>query len=60
MIIQPGFPWCRKNQEFPDFGTDTQSAIAAGVQQGIVFELNGYIHLFERQIPGMQVRDHRW
>jgi type III pantothenate kinase len=45
-------PYVRKNAGFPDFGTDTQSAIAAGVQQGIIFELNGYIHLFESRYPG--------
>jgi type III pantothenate kinase len=45
-------PLVRKNNGFPDFGTDTQSAIAAGVQQGIIFELNGYIHMFEARYPG--------
>ncbi len=45
-------PLVRKNTDFPDFGTDTQSAITAGVQQGIIFELNGYIQLFESRYPG--------
>jgi type III pantothenate kinase len=45
-------PLVRKNAGFPDFGTDTQSAIAAGVQQGIIFELNGYIQLYESRYPG--------
>lgn len=45
-------PLVRKNASFPDFGTDTQSAISAGVQQGIVFELNGYIQLYESRYPG--------
>jgi type III pantothenate kinase len=45
-------PLVRKNAGFPDFGTDTQSAITAGVQQGIIFELNGYIQLFESRYPG--------
>jgi type III pantothenate kinase len=45
-------PLVRKDSGFPDFGTDTQSAIAAGVQQGIIFELNGYIHLYESRYPG--------
>jgi type III pantothenate kinase len=45
-------PLVRKNSGFPDFGTDTQSAIVAGVQQGIILELNGYIHLFEGRYPG--------
>jgi type III pantothenate kinase len=45
-------PLIRKNASFPDFGIDTQSAITAGVQQGIIFELNGYIQLFENRYPG--------
>jgi len=45
-------PLIRKNASFPDFGMDTQTAIAAGVQQGIIFELNGYIQLFESRYPG--------
>jgi len=45
-------PLVRKNNSFPDFGTDTHSAIAAGVQQGIILELNGYIQLFESRYPG--------
>jgi type III pantothenate kinase len=45
-------PLVRKSTSFPDFGTDTQSAIAAGVQQGIILELNGYIQWFESRYPG--------
>ncbi len=39
-------PRLQKNPDFPVFGHDTNSAIEAGVQQGIVHELNGYIHSF--------------
>jgi type III pantothenate kinase len=45
-------PLVRRNLNFPDFGTDTQSAIVAGVQQGIILELNGYMQLFESRYPG--------
>jgi len=45
-------PLVRKNTNFPEFGMDTQTAIAAGVQQGIIFELNGYMQLFEGRYPG--------
>jgi type III pantothenate kinase len=45
-------PLVRKNTKFPEFGTDTQSAITAGVQQGIIFELNSYMQLFESRFPG--------
>ena len=31
------------------FGDDTQSAITAGVQMGILFEISGYIHQFMQQ-----------
>lgn len=37
---------------FPEFGNGTRTAIAAGVQQGILFELNGYLERFENQYPG--------
>jgi type III pantothenate kinase len=47
-------PLVRKNASFPEFGTDTLSAIAAGVQQGIIFELNGYIQWFETRYPGFK------
>ncbi len=45
-------PLVRKNAGSPDFGTDTQTAITAGVQQGIIHELNGYIQHFESRYPG--------
>jgi type III pantothenate kinase len=40
-------PMVREDSNYPEFGYDTQTAIAAGVQQGIIHELNGYITLFE-------------
>ncbi|HEX2396371.1 MAG TPA: type III pantothenate kinase [Bacteroidales bacterium] len=47
-------PLVTKDSAFPAFGTDTRSAIAAGVQQGIIFELNGYISDFSKQYPACE------
>ncbi len=45
-------PLVEADETFPEFGSDTRTAIAAGIQQGIIFELNGYISLFEKRYPG--------
>jgi type III pantothenate kinase len=45
-------PLVRKDRNYPEFGMDTQTAIAAGVQQGIIFELNAYINWFESRYDG--------
>ena len=39
-------PLVVRDVNFPFFGTDTQSAIVAGVQQGIVFEIDRYMEEF--------------
>jgi type III pantothenate kinase len=44
-------PLAHKNKDFPVLGKDTQSAIITGVQQGIIYELNGYITDFENRYP---------
>jgi len=44
-------PLVGEDNGYPEFGNDTQTAIAAGVQQGIIHELNGYISLFESRYP---------
>jgi type III pantothenate kinase len=44
-------PLIEKDNRYPEFGIDTNSAIAAGVQQGILFELNGYMSRFEEKYP---------
>lgn len=36
-------------------GTDTESAIRAGVQNGIIFELDGYINEQKKRYPRLQV-----
>jgi type III pantothenate kinase len=44
-------PLVKKDPEYPEFGFSTNSAIAAGVQEGIIFELNGYLIRFEEHYP---------
>jgi type III pantothenate kinase len=44
-------PLVEKDNDFPAFGSDTRTAIVAGVQEGIIFELNGYIDKFVNQYP---------
>jgi type III pantothenate kinase len=44
-------PMVEADSTFPRYGTDTRSAIAAGVQQGIIFELEGYIQDFSARYP---------
>jgi type III pantothenate kinase len=41
-------PLVDKDTSFPQFGTDTRTAIAAGVQQGIIFEIDSYLDEFAR------------
>jgi type III pantothenate kinase len=48
-------PVVEKDDRFPRFGDNTRSAIAAGVQQGIIYEINGYIHEFESFFPGCKI-----
>jgi len=47
-------PLVTRDAGFPAFGNDTRSAIVAGVQQGIVYELNSYIDEFSRQYPACE------
>jgi len=44
-------PLVDKDESFPSTGYNTHSAIAAGVQQGIIYEINGYIDEFTRKYP---------
>jgi type III pantothenate kinase len=44
-------PLIECDSAFPGFGTDTRTAIVAGVQQGIVFELNGYMNDYAAGYP---------
>ncbi len=47
-------PLLTKESGLPDFGTDTTSAIIAGVQQGIIYELNGYMDEYSRRYPACE------
>jgi type III pantothenate kinase len=47
-------PEVTKDPDFPSFGTDTSTAIAAGVQQGIIYEINSYIDDFTRRYPACE------
>jgi type III pantothenate kinase len=44
-------PLLESDPTCPRFGKDTRTAIIAGVQQGIVFELNGYLEEFTERYP---------
>jgi len=45
-------PLIESDSSFPRFGSDTRTAIVAGVQQGIIFELNGYMDEYAERYPG--------
>jgi type III pantothenate kinase len=47
-------PLMSKEPGFPEFGNDTPSAIVAGVQQGIIYELNSYIEEYSRRYPACE------
>lgn len=47
-------PLLTKESGFPEFGTDTATAIIAGVQQGIIYELNTYIDEYGRRYPACE------
>jgi type III pantothenate kinase len=47
-------PQISPDDSFPQFGTDTRSAIAAGVQQGMVFEIDRYVENFAELYPGCE------
>lgn len=44
-------PLLESDPNCPRFGKDTRTAIIAGVQQGIIFELNGYMEEFTERYP---------
>lgn len=45
-LVEPTLP-------FDAFGTDTQTAIRAGVMQGLVYEVQGYLHAFKQHYPNL-------
>jgi type III pantothenate kinase len=44
-------PLVAADNSFPEFGTDTRTAIVAGVQQGIINEIDRYTDAYEQQYP---------
>lgn len=46
-------PLVQPNSNFLKLGVDTDSAICAGVMQGIVLETDAYCELFQQQFPGL-------
>lgn len=46
-------PLVELSEKFDAIGTDTRSAIRAGVQQGVLFEIESYIRLFSTQHPDL-------
>lgn len=48
-------PLLEPENEFDLLGKSTNGALVSGVQQGIVFEIQGYIENLEKQYPGIVV-----
>ena len=48
-------PLIRLNNEFDILGSDTESAIRAGVQQGVIFEIESYIAHYKKVYPELTV-----
>lgn len=46
-------PEIEAKKEFEDFGTDTESAIRAGVMQGILYETEGYLRHYGAMFPNL-------
>ena len=44
-------PQMEKTEQYLLFGDDTPSAITAGVQRGVMYEISGYLHDFEQLYP---------
>ncbi len=47
-------PLVYKNKDFQLLGNNTGQAIEAGVQNGIIFEIEGYINSFQQKYPKMK------
>jgi len=48
-------PLLEKDESSPDPGTDTRSAIITGVQKGILYEIEGYIHHYSEKYSDLMV-----
>ncbi|HLO60598.1 MAG TPA: type III pantothenate kinase [Bacteroidales bacterium] len=47
-------PLVSADPSFPEFGYDTRTALIAGVQQGIIHEINSYMDEFSRAYPACE------
>lgn len=47
-------PLCKSQNRTESIGNTTQTAIIAGVQQGMVFEIEGYMEYFGKQYAGLK------
>lgn len=52
-VFTKKLPLVQPNSNFLRLGVDTDSAICAGVMQGIVLETDAYYDLFHQQYPGL-------
>lgn len=48
-------PLLQPDEKYSLLGKNTNEAIIAGIQQGIIFEMNGYIDQLEKQYPDLVV-----
>ena len=48
-------PMCNAQETFPMIGTTTQTAIVAGVQNSLIFEIDGYIDTLKQQYEHLMV-----
>ena len=48
-------PLCEPDDAFALLGNSTQSAITAGVQNGLIFEIDGYIDTLKKQYPELHI-----
>ncbi len=48
-------PLISKSETFPILGKTTEEAILAGVMNGVVFELDGYIDILKKQFPELKI-----
>ncbi len=48
-------PLLSQDENYPDFGSTTESAIISGVQKGIIYEMEGYINEAGRKYNNLKV-----
>jgi len=50
-----GLPLCRRAEGYAPVGTDTQSAVVAGVLNGVAYEVEANVEQFSLNIPNLKV-----